>query len=125
MENKKKVIRLTENQLVSIIEKTITEVTNLNENETVENPLLDEGWRDFLGMEKGEEIKKREDEFNEILNKAMEKGLKVNKEVLTKQAKENKFRGTLTPVKGVLIYKPGTTGLGKMAAGTSSQTLGT
>jgi hypothetical protein len=31
MENKKKVIRLTENQLVSIIEKTVTEVTKQQE----------------------------------------------------------------------------------------------
>jgi hypothetical protein len=86
--------------------------------------MLDEGWRDFLGMEKGEVVQQKEEEFNSILDKAEEKGMRVDREFLTNKARENKFRGKLIPVKGTLIYKDGASGLGKMAAGSGQSTIG-
>jgi hypothetical protein len=89
-----------------------------------EDSMLDEGWRDFLGMEKGDVVQQKEEEFNSILDKAEEKGMRVDREFLTNKARENKFRGKLIPVKGTLIYKDGASGLGKMAAGSGQSTLG-
>jgi hypothetical protein len=96
----------------------------MEEEDEVFESLIDEGWRDFLGVEKGDVVQQREEEFNNIMNQAEAKGFKVNREVLTQKARDNKFRGKLIPVKGVLIYQDGASGLGKMAAGSSGQTSG-
>lgn len=98
--------------------------TNLDESEEILESLIDEGWRDFLGMEKGDVVNDRKAEFEAILDKAEAKNMKVNREVLMRQGEANKFRGKLIPVKGMLIYKAGASGLGKMASGSGSQTAG-
>lgn len=92
--------------------------------EDEEESMLDEGWRDFLGMEKGDAIQQKEEEFNAILDKAEAKGMKVQREFLTNKARENKFRGKLVPVKGTLIYQAGASGLGKMSSGAGQGTVG-
>lgn len=99
------------------------EALNKPVNEEMES-LIDEGWRDFLGLEKNDTVNQREEEFMQILNQAEAKNLKVNKEILLAKAKANKFRGKLIPVKGVLIYKDGATGLQSVSAGSGSQTSG-
>lgn len=104
-------------------EAELTEVEE-TEGEEVMESLIDEGWRDFLGMEKGDVVQQREQEFLAIIDKAIEKGMKVDKESLIRQGTANKFRGKLMPIKGMLIYKAGASGLGKMAAGSSSGTVG-
>lgn len=107
-------------------DKHIMEKEEMEENveEGIEESMLDEGWRDFLGMEKSDVVQQREKEFNAILDKAEAKGMRVDREFLTKKARENKFRGKLIPVKGMVIYQDGASGLGKMASGSGSQTVG-
>lgn len=109
---------------VSDDDDNIDESAELEENEDVTESLLDEGWRDFLGMEKSDVIQQREEEFNDILQKAEDKGIRVNREILTKQGKENKFRGKLVVVKGTLIYKAAASGLGQIGGAAGGFTSG-
>lgn len=99
---------------------------HIMEEDDVENEesMIDEGWRDFLGMEKSSDVQSKEQEFNATMDAAESKGLKVQREFLLNKARANKFRGKLVPVKGMLIYQDGTSGLGKMAAGSSGSVTG-
>lgn len=100
---------------------------------------LDEGIGDWLKKKAGlkdnpEEVEARKEKLMSYLNKAKEKGWetfqydseKVDEETLVSKMEKNGFTGKFVPVpkRGILVYKPGAYGAGRLGSGGASQGLG-
>jgi len=100
---------------------------------------LDEGIGDWLKRKAGlkddpKEVEARKEKLLGYLSKAKEKGWenfqydgeKVDEDTLISKMEKNGFSGKFiaVPKKGVLVYKPGAYGAGRLGSGGSSQGLG-
>lgn len=81
-------------------------------------------------VNEGKDLAEAQAEIEKQMDELAAKNYVVNKEVLLKQAKENKFRGNLKPVKSaksgkiMVIYQPGLSKLQKLASGSGAMTVG-